>query len=432
MAAVMPGSGSDAPSRAYWRDRKVWGWAFYDWANSAFSTAVIAGFFPLFFKQYWSSGSDTVTSTWHLGVANSIAGLSVALMAPLLGAIADRGGAKRRLLALFALLGAAMTAGLSLVSQGQWQAALFIYVVANIGFASGNVFYDSLMPSVAGPKRLDQVSGFGFGLGYLGGGLLFAFDVWMTLAPHSFGLADAGMAVRLSFVSVGLWWLLFTVPLLLWVPEPGDAPGLPLRQAVGEGVRQFLSTFRQLRQLRPVWLFLLAYWLYIDGVDTIVRMAVDYGAALGFESRDLILALLLVQFVGFPAAIIYGWLGERYGARRGLLFGIAGYCGITVWGTQIDQRWEFYALAVAIGLVQGGVQALSRSFYARLIPHGQEAEFFGFYNIFGKFAAVLGPLLMGGVALLTGDHRMGLLSVLLLLVLGGLLLTRVPTPGAQR
>ena len=424
---------NEPQSNRRWLDRKVWGWAFYDWANSAFATAVIAGFFPLFFKQYWSAGADAATSTWHLGVANSVAGLTVALMAPLLGAIADRGGAKRRLLTLFALLGVIMTIGLSLVAKGQWQMALLLYVIANVGFAAGNVFYDSLLPSVAGRDRLDRVSGFGFGLGYLGGGLLFAFDVWMTISPHTFGLADAGEAVRLSFVTVGLWWALFTVPLLWWVPEPssgsgsgnGSGTGLPLRQAVREGIRQFVSTFRQLRQLRSVWLFLIAYWLYIDGVDTIVRMAVDYGAALGFETADLIKALLLVQFVGFPAAIAYGWMGERIGAKRGLLIGIGAYCAITVWGTQITERWEFYGLAVAIGLVQGGVQALSRSFYARLIPAGQEAEFFGFYNIFGKFAAVLGPLMMGGVVVLTGDHRMALLSVLVLLIGGGLVLTRV-------
>jgi len=421
-------SPSKTTSGSYWRDRKVLGWAFYDWANSAFATAVIAGFFPIFFKQYWSAGADSATSTWHLGLANSVAGLSVALIAPLLGAIADRGGAKRRLLTLFAMLGVTMTVGLSLVGKGQWQAALLLYVMANVGYAAGNVFYDSLLPSVAGPRRLDFVSGFGFGLGYLGGGLLFAFDVWMTIAPHRFGLAGPAEAVRLSFVTVGLWWAVFTVPLLLWVPEPsaGQAGSrVPLRAAIAAGIKQFVSTFRQLRQLRSLWLFLFAYWLYIDGVGTIVRMAVDYGAALGFASKDLILALLLVQFVGFPAAIIYGWLGERYGAKRGLLVGIAAYCGITLWGTQIDQRWEFYALAVSIGLVQGGVQALSRSFYARLIPAGQEAEFYGFYNIFGKFAAVLGPLLMGGVAVLSGDHRLALLSVLVLLVSGGLLLSRV-------
>ena len=405
--------------------RGLIGWALYDWANSAFATTVIAGFFPLFFKQYWSQGVDSATTTWHLGVANSIAGLAVALLAPLLGAVADRCGAKRYFLLLFALLGIAMTAGLSLVAEGQWQLAVLLYVVANIGFAGGNLFYDSLLPGVAGRGRLDFVSGLGFGLGYLGGGLLFALNVWMTLSPHSFGLASASEAVRLSFVTVALWWALFSIPLMLWVPEPGDGKRMGVLSAVREGAQQLATTFRQLRRLRPVLLFLAAYWLYIDGVDTIIRMAVDYGAALGFETKDLILALLLVQFVGFPAAIAYGWMGARIGPKRGILIGIGAYCGITLWGAGIEERWEFYALAVAIGLVQGGVQALSRSYYARLIPAGQEAEFFGFYNNFGKFAAVLGPLLMGWVALATDDHRLSLLSVLLLLVLGGGLLALV-------
>jgi len=359
----------------------------------------MAGFFPIFFKSYWSAGADVNVSTAQLGAANSIASLIVALMAPILGAIADKGSAKKKFLIFFAYLGALMTAGLFLVQEGNWQMAIFVYVMGIIGFSGANIFYDALLPSVTSEENIDRISGLGFGMGYLGGGVLFALNVAMTLFPETFGLSGAAQAVRISFISVALWWGLFTLFTIFWVEEKkteGTMGGIAVIKA---GFKQYLDTWKKIRHLQTVSIFLLAYWFYIDGVDTIIRMAVDYGMSIGFESNDLIIALLITQFVGFPAAIIFGRLGEKWGVRKSIYLAIFAYIIITFYGVIMTKPIEFYGLAIAIGLVQGGIQALSRSYYSRLIPKGQEGEFYGFYNMLGKFAAILGPLLIGVVGL---------------------------------
>lgn len=413
--------------------RQVMSWSLYDWANSAYATTVMAGFFPIFFKQYWSVDADVTESTFHLGLANSLASVLIAALAPLLGAIADRASARKKFLLTFGLLGVVMTGSLYFVERGDWVAATTLYVLASVGFLGGNIFYDALLVNVCGPKQRDRVSSLGYAMGYLGGGLLFAVNVWMTLQPQQFGLADAAEAVRLSFVCVALWWAVFALPLLIFVKEPRrDDTRLGLA-AISQGLRQFRQTFHEIRQHRMVWLFLIGYWLYIDGVDTIVVMAVDYGMSLGFDSNSLIVALLITQFVGFPAALVFGRLGERIGSKISILVAIAVYVGVTLWAYQMTSITEFYALAVTVGLVQGGIQALSRSMYSRLIPQDKSAEFFGFYNMLGKFAAVLGPLLMGWVGLISGSPRVGILSLIVLFVAGATLLwwvdERPPTPS---
>jgi UMF1 family MFS transporter len=406
--------------------KPVVAWALYDWANSAFATTVMAGFFPLFFKQYWNDAVPATVSTFRLGLASGVTSLVVALMAPVIGAIADKGGARIRLLALFTVLGAAMTAALVLVRQGDWLAASLLYGAASIGFWGGNQFYDSLLTDVAAEPEYDLVSGYGYALGYLGGGLLFAVNAVMVSQPALFGIADAAQAVKLSFASVALWWLVFTVPALLLVREKASAAPLPPRAAISAGLAELRRTFGEVRGSRALLLFLLAYWFYIDGVNTIIKMAVDYGLALGFRQASLIQALLLVQFVGFPAALAFGWLGSRIGARAGILLALAVYTGVTLYAYRLDTETEFFVLAAVIGCVQGGVQSLSRSFFGRLVPAGKAGEFFGFYNMMGKAAAILGPLLAGTVALATGDSRLAMLSIALLFVVGGALLLRVP------
>ena len=379
--------------------KAIWGWALYDWGNSAFATTVMAGFFPVFFKQYWSVGADVNASTAMLGFGNSAASLLVALMAPVLGAIADRGSAKKKFLTFFAYLGVLMTGGLFFVGKGQWEWAIFLYVMGVIGFSGGNIFYDSLLPGVAGEKKLDSVSSLGFALGYLGGGLLFLVNVLMTLMPAKFGLPDAAAAVRYSFLSVALWWGLFTIFTLVWVEEPAGTGKEKGPNVIAEGLRRFARTLGQLRQMKTLLLFLLAYWFYIDGVDTIIRMAVDYGMSLGFEANSLIVALLIVQFIGFPFALLFGWLGQKWGVKKSIYLTLVIYVGVTLYATFMSRKIEFYLLAVAIATVQGGVQALSRSWYARMIPANRAAEFYGFYNMLGKFAAIIGPALMGIVGL---------------------------------
>jgi UMF1 family MFS transporter len=409
--------------------KAVFSWALYDWANSAFATTVIAGFFPIFFKQYWSQGADTTVSTARLGLANSIAGILVALMAPVLGSIADRGSSKKKFLSFFAFMGVVMTIALYMVSKGNWPMAVMIYVFASVGFSGGNIFYDSLITGVASEKEFDFVSSLGFSLGYLGGGILFAVNVWMTLSPETFGFAGPGEAVKFSFITVGMWWALFSIPILLFVKEPESRESVSGFGAVRAGLSQFLHTFREIRHMKTIFLFLAAYWLYIDGVDTIVRMAVDYGISIGFESNDLIVALLITQFIGFPSAIAFGYLGGKIGARRAIFIAIAVYLFVSIWGAFMQSKNEFYILAIIIGLVQGGIQALSRSFYARIIPVNKSAEYFGFYNMLGKFAAVLGPVVMGGAGLFIRSigyssnvaSRVSISSISIFFIAGGIL-----------
>ncbi len=397
-------------------------WALYDWGNSAFATTVMAGFFPVFFKEYWAKGLSATDSTFWLGLGNSAASTLMILLAPLVGALADQGGNKKRMLVLFAFLGALMTSSLFLVAAGLWPVALAFYALGIVGFSGSIVPYDALLVDVATPRELDRTSALGYALGYLGGGLLFALNVAMVMEPGLFGLADAGEAVRISFLMVGLWWAAFTVPLLLFVHERNPAP--PRDGVLRGALREIRDNLREVRRHRMAFLFLLAYWLYIDGVDTIVRMAVDYGLAIGFEPQDLLTALLVTQFVGFPAALAFGWIGDRMGPKSGIMIALGVYSLVVVWAWGMQNRWEFYGLAVMIGLVQGGIQSLSRSLYARLIPPERSGVFFGVYNMLGKFAAVIGPLLVGMVGVATGSSRAGILAILVLFV-GGAMVLRV-------
>jgi UMF1 family MFS transporter len=402
----------------------------YDWANSAFATVVMAGFFPLFFKSYWHAG-DPGSSTLYLGVANSLASLAIVVMAPLLGAIADQMGGRKKFLIMFAATGIVMTGLLPLAGAGHSLLAVFLYVLATFGFMGGNIFYDALLVDVSPPERRDQISSLGYGLGYLGGGILFAFCIALTRWPATFGLADSAAAVKTAFVLVAMWWAVFSLPLVLFVkerPAPATRPGSPLYH----GIRQLRTTFRHLRQLRQTWLFLVAYWLYIDGVDTIVRMAVDYGLSIGLDSNSLITALLITQFIGFPAAIAFGALGTRIGSKNGIFLAIAVYVMVILWAYQMDSARDFYLLATIIGLVQGGIQALSRSLYSRLIPEDKSAEFFGFYNMLGKFAAVIGPLMVGWVSAVSGNARLSILSVIILFLLGAWILYYVDENKAKQ
>ena len=421
---------SVSPSMSHHR-RQILSWACYDWANSAFATVVMAGFFPVFFKQFWAADLPVTDSTFRLGLVNSIASLIIVCAAPLLGALADQLGAKKRFLLLFTLLGVLAAGGLFWVAQGQWQLALMLYLAGLLGFSGSNVFYDALLTDITRADRYERVSALGYAVGYLGGGLLFAFDVLLTLRPGWFGLAGQAEAVRVAFLSVGIWWAVFALPLAIWVPEPPGQVRVGLGPVLRSTLRELAATMREMRRLPNSFLFLVAYWCYIDGVDTIVRMAVDFGLAIGFEAADLMLALLLVQAVGFPAALVFGRLGERWGAKRGILVAIGAYLLIVVGATQMREALHFYLLAVAIGLVQGGIQALSRALFASLIPAGETAKFFGFFNMVGKFAAVLGPALVGAAAALTGDPRLSLVPILLLFLAGALLLLRVDVAAGR-
>ncbi len=567
------------------KNKQVFGWVMYDWANSAFATTVMAGFFPVFFKNYWSATADVNQSTAFLGLANSIAALIVALLAPILGAIADQTSSKKRFLIFFAYLSVLMTACLFLIGYGQWLIAAIFYVIGTIGFSGANIFYDSLLPTVANKDNIDFISSKGYAMGYLGGGLLFLINVLWYLMPATFGfqveqeakidqllqqnmtiiqLADdknfqipenkigkakvtshifspiqvleykrgknynfakikvtlpenintdligstlsfgnykfgkivnyydnsiielvnitrkiensdtadfvikndiiyehynngviSGvkglenhfnnitiktdflppskefLSIRLSFISVALWWGIFTIPIIIFVKEKKHVgKSLSIVFYVKNGFGKLAGTFKKVKHLKVVFTFLIAYWLYIDGVNTIIRMAVDYGMSIGFPSSSLIVALLITQFVGFPSALFFGKLGEMWDVKKAIFVGIFVYLAVTIWGVMMDEIHEFYVLAIVIGIVQGGIQALSRSYYSRLIPPNQTAEFYGFFNMVGKFAAIFGPAMIGlvnvgmkyfGYSSNTAS-RMGLASISILFITGAIFL----------
>lgn len=406
--------------------RAVWSWAFIDWANSAFAIVVMTAFFPRVLKTYWADvpGITSEKSTFYLSLASTAASIAVAFLAPLLGSIADQGNSKKKFLVTFTLLGAVSTALLPLAQQGDYVLALSLFAIATLGFAGNNMFSDALITDVAEPKNYDRVSSLGYGLGYVGSGGLFVFCVLLASKPQSFGLANSMAGVNVAFLLTGAWWLLFTVPALLWVRETPGRPAVGPGSVITRGFRQLFSTFREIRRDRRLLLFLGAYILYIDGVNTVIKMATDYGLAIGLDGDALIQALLVTQFIAFPAAIAFGRLAGIIGAKTCIMIGIGVYAVICVFATQMTTDREFFILAGVVGLVQGGVQALSRSLFARLIPAEKGGEYFGFYNMVGKFATILGPLLMGVTALLI-DSRTSILSLLLLFGGGLWLLAKV-------
>ncbi|MGI9310894.1 MAG: MFS transporter [bacterium] len=409
-----------------WSNRAALSWALYDWANSAFATTIIAGFFPVYYSVLTADMSARDSQFWF-NIALAVSSLLIAVAAPLLGAIADCGGRRKRFLAAFAMIGILMSAGLAWVHVGMWWVGLLLYGAGSIGFSGANIFYDSMIVDVSAPDDFDVVSAYGYALGYVGGGLLFALNVLMVTQPAWFGLADASSALAASFISVAAWWGVFTLPLLRMVDEP--APTMDARAAMRAGVAQLRDTLAEVRRMRALALFLIAYWFYIDGVGTIIKMAVFFGdRILALPRESLITALLLTQFVSFPAALAFGALGKRIGPRRGILIGLAVYAAVVLYAWRwLDSGADFYLLAIAIGLVQGGVQSLSRSLYARFVPKSKSAEFFGFFNMMGKFAAILGPLLMAlvPIAIAGADERDSILALLLLFAVGGYLLWKV-------
>lgn len=386
---------------------------------------VAVGLFPVFFDKYWAAGLSGTTSTFYLGLTNSSANFAVMLLAPWLGALADRRGQKKLWFALFTGLGVLATAPLALIGRGDWPLALVVFGLGSLGFSAGSSFQDALMAQVAEPEESNRVSAFGFALGYLGGGLLFLVNVLMVLHPGWFGLRDATGATRVAFLDAAIWWAVFSLPLFRYVPE---APPVAERTTW----RELLATARHVLGDRPVRLFLLGYWLYIDGISTVQLMAVDFGTKLGFPTSALIQALLLVQFIAFPCALAFGRLGDRIGARRAIYLGLAVFVALTAYAYFMRNVFQFYVLAVIVGTVQGGVQALSRSYFLRMIPRERSGEYFGFYNMLAKFAAVLGPIAMGVVALSTGNQRLSILVLILFFVGGGWLLSRVPAAAAAR
>ncbi len=409
-------------------NKSVWSWALYDWANSAFATTVMAGFFPIFFKSYWASDLSDAESTFAIGSVNSLVGLLIAFSAPILGAFADAGDSKRKFLFSFIFLGIIATGYLFFIPESSWKLAVIFYGIGVIGFSGGNIFYDSLLVTVSKEKERNRVSALGFSLGYLGGGILFLLNVVMFLNPNWFGLENQIEAVLWSFMSVAIWWFVFSLPIYLKVKEPiQNIDRKPIYTVITEAFANLLNTARSIKKYKSAVIFLLAYFLYMDGVDTIIRMATSYGSDIGLSATSMIQALLLTQFVGFPATLVFGYYADKFGYKYSLSFAIIVYIFVVLFSAQMDTALEFYVVASVVGLVQGGVQAISRSFFSTLIPENKAAEFFGFYNFIGKSSVFIGPFMVSGIALLTESPNLGILSLLILFIPGLILLWKVPS-----
>ncbi len=420
--------------------RTVLAWCLYDWANSAFATTVMAAFFPPYFRALaLAAGLPAHAATAAWGYVTAAALLLSAMLAPWLGAIADHTGGRKRYLAVGAGLGVAATAAFALIREGQWALAAALFVAASLGFNGANIFYEALLPFVArGAADIDRVSSRGYALGYVGGGLLLAVHALWVMAPERFGFSGVGQATRVAFLTVAAWWAVFSLPLLLRVPEPpgasgrGEAGAASVRAAVRAGGRRLLATLREVRRHRQLALFLGAFWLYNDGIGTIIKMATAYGDELGIGLPDMIKALVITQFVGIPCTLLCGRLAGRIGAKRTVLLTLAVYVLICTGGFLMRTAGHFYLLAGAVGLVQGGSQALSRSLFGVMTPRHRAAEFFGFFGLSARFAGIAGPLLFGLASQLTGGGRAGILVLIVFFVAGALMLARVDVAAGER
>ena len=401
-------------------------WAMYDWANSAFQSTVITAVFPPFFSEFAADGSPSATA--RFAATTTIALTIVAVLGPVLGALADYRAWRKRLLAVFVAIGVTATMLFATIDRGAWLYAAVLFGIANIGVAASLVFYDSLLPHIAAEDEIDRVSTAGFAIGFIGGGILLLINLAWILSPETFGLPDTTAAIKLTFISVGVWWLIFSIPVLRRVPEPPPvleaderAQDNPMRAAfarIGE-------TFHEIRRYRNAFLMLIAFLLYNDGIGTIIRMSSIYGAELGIDRNAQIAAFVMVQFVGVPCSFLFGALAGRIGPKQALFGALLVYTGISVLAYFMKTIVHFFILAFLVALVQGGSQALSRSLFARMIPRHKSSEFFGFFSVFEKFAGIAGPAIFFASITLFGSSRAAVLSVIGFFIAGALVLTRV-------
>jgi MFS transporter, UMF1 family len=421
-----------AESRAY---RKIINsWAMYDWANSAFATTIMAAMFPPFYRSLAINaglGEANATAAWAYTTSLSL--LLVALVAPVLGAISDHTGGKKRFIAFFAALGIIGTGLFAFLGDASYVWASVLFMIGDVGFAGANIFYESLLPHIAKKGDIDQVSTRGYAMGYLGGGILLIVNVLWFMNPELFFMPGTGFALRAAFFSVAVWWAIFSIPLFRNVPEP---PVVRIEREEVNFVRAGFSrlghTFGQIRRYKQLLIFLFAFWIYNDGIGTIIKMATAYGDEIGIGLTDMTLALIITQFVGIPFSFGFGWLARRLGTKRSILLALGVYVLISIAGYFMKTALHFYILAFMVGTVQGGSQALSRSLYGTMVPKSQSAEFFGFFSTSSKFAGIIGPLIFGVVSQVAGASRLSILSVIVFFVVGGFLLTFVDEQEGRR
>ena len=415
--------------------RDVRAWAIYDLAQAAFQTTIIAAIFPIYFQKIAAAGMPAALATSHFAWATTWSILIVAVIAPFLGAIADYAAIRKHMLGAFVAIGVVATAFMYFITHGDWQYALVLFVIGNVGVACSWVFYESLLPHLVGPEQLDLVSAAGYGIGYIGGGVMLAIDMLLLAKPQWFGLADRGMAVRVSLAGVAVWWSLFSIPLFRQVKEP--PPSLEPDEHAGQNViltavKRLAETCRELRLYRQAFVLLLAFLLYSDGIQTIIRMATIYGAEVGIDETAMLGALLITQFIGVPFAFIFGKFAGKVGAKAAIFVGLAVYVVITLLAYFMHTAAQFIGLALMVGMVQGGTQALSRSLFASMIPRRKSTEFFAFFGVFERYAGILGPAIFAWMAAHSGTSRNAILSVLGFFILGAALLTFVDVEEGRR
>ncbi len=404
--------------------RELRAWAMYDFANSAFMTIIITAVFPAFFDGFATAGRDDAGELYS-GIT-WVAILVSAVVSLLLGAVADALGAQKRLLAILTVIGSAATAGMFFIPQGGWLVAGALFATANIAIMCAFVCYNAMLPHIARPDESDRVSSGAFAMGYLGGGIALMISLGMVLA-----MEDKALASKLAFVLTGGWWLLFAIPLMLHVPETPGGGRMSVKQAISGMVRMLLETLGRLRHEPQILLFLVAFMLYSDGINTIIRMATLYGSELKIQQEVMIIAILLTQLVGVPFAFLFGYLTRFFAARTLILTGICVYVAIALLGYFMSTSAHFITLAIMVGTVQGGTQALSRSLYARMIPPNRSGEYFSVYGILDRFSGAIGSSLLWIFAAITGSSRTGVLGVACMFILGGILLAMVKTQPAK-
>jgi UMF1 family MFS transporter len=427
-----PASPSDPSEQHY--QRVINAWALYDWANSAFAVVVLTAVFPVYYRALaTNAGRAPEEATAYWAYTTSLSLLVVALIGPVLGAMADVAGGKKRFFGVALLFGVLGTTSLAFLGEDTFILASFLFAIANFGFAGGNIFYEALLPHIARPNDLDRVSARGYAFGYLGGGLFLLFTLISILRPDWFWMPDRQFAVRASFFGVAVWWLVFSVPLFRQLADPGTAGRQSISlHGITDGFQRLLGTLRQIRQYRELTLFLVAFWIYNDGISTIIKLAAAFGDEIGLDLNQMLIALILTQFIGFPCSIGFGALAQTLGAKRAIFFGLGVYALVSIAAFFMTSATHFYMLAVVVGLVQGGTQALSRSLFATMVPKTRSTEFFGFFSTGEKMAGIIGPVIFGMVGQLTGTSRWGIISLTVLFIVGAALLYRVDETEGRR
>lgn len=404
----------------------------YDWANSGAQCTIVTAIFPLFFSSVAAATLSPAVATERFAWVTTIGVAIAAFLGPTLGVLADYRALKKPLLAACVAVGALSAASMVFIDHGEWKLASVLFLITNVALATSFVFYDSLLPHIAAPGEMDRVSTSGYALGYVGGGLLLIINLAWILKPAFWGLSGTTAGIKLSFLSVAVWWVLFAIPLFRRVHEPPAASRSTLSGARLSLLRQTWATFRDLRRHRQAYVLLIAFLLYNDGIQTMIKMAAVYGAEIGIGMNAQIMAFIVVQFVGIPCAFLFGALADRIGAKPSLYIALTVYVGIAVIGYSMTETWEFFLLSVMVGTVQGGAQGLSRSLFARMIPADRSTEYFGFFSVFEKIAGILGPLMFGTAVALTGSSRPAVLILVVFFVAGGAVLSRVDVAAGER